>query len=163
MQSTHTLPARVRTRREECARRGNTRSNRPVSVTRHESYDLLTYLGMWRAPAVNRPALDSLCTRGEDCGSHGEARCAALVPCLLSVALCHRRTATRPEQSSQAGLACVSGPTMHQTLSTARPPSALSVPESLTSCLSDSRSWCVDGQQVPDHARSVRGLRDELR
>ena len=33
-----------------------------------------------------------------------------LVPCLLSVALCHRRTATRPEQSSQAGLACVSGP-----------------------------------------------------
>ena len=86
-----------------------------------------------------------------------------LVPCLLSVALCHRRTATRPEQSSQAGLACVSGSTMHQTLSTARPPSALSVPESLTSCLSDSRSWCVDGQQVPDHARSVRGLRDELR
>ena len=37
-----------------------------------------------------------------------------LVPCLLSVALCHRRTATRPEQSSQAGLACVSGSTMHQ-------------------------------------------------
>jgi len=36
----HAYVARVRTR---SARRGNTRSTRPVSVTRHESY-----VGMWR-------------------------------------------------------------------------------------------------------------------
>ena len=76
-------------------------SNGPVSVTRrHESY-----VGTWRAPPESS-ALDSLCTRGEDCGSHVEARYAAARPLLAerrSVPQTHRDQ-TRTEQSGRVSL-----------------------------------------------------------